>query len=175
MVTINLIAWRLQAQQYYREQLKRIIGATLLLSALSYSVVIWQLTSIENALTKHKLFLEDEIHWRDPKQSNGNNAVGVSAGLTLNEMNLISNINKTVLFGLQAINQSGICFKEVKRTANTLMLSGEVTSASELLEFVRHWRDIHLFSEVKVAQLKQMSTNVVSFQLAASAGNVAEK
>jgi Tfp pilus assembly protein PilN len=168
MVNINLLPWRPLERAYQAKQLKKIICLAFISPLLAALCAVWLFSLYEQRLASRVHLLKDEIHW----QENANNTskqtnLAISPDMLASLISYAENTN-ALLSVLHHTSSETVCFREIKRTNQAILITGEADSSDDLAFFLKQWKAVDLFSEIKVDHLKQKSDHVVQFRLSAT-------
>lgn len=162
MVMINLLPWRTLLHEYQVRQTKQILASAFGMT-LALVVVLHLALSIALDKTNEQVqILRQEV--RRLAQWQRLSSPGKST------KQVVYNDRQLAWRFLAALSQhqnDSVCFTEVSRLENKILLTGSARSAFELTDYLRHWHAAHLFSEIKIEQLEWQPNNTFRFRLAA--------
>lgn len=154
MVEFNLYPWRKAYKQYQFKKLLGFFFLSFLVSMLLLVVLHWALQSNIESQTVKIGELENRL------QEKLSTKTFSHASSLLNQA-LLQKIQKdrTVTYELlQSFFNSTtneICFTQIKRDKNQVVLSGLARSTTDLTQFMREWLAVKLFLEIKLKHISQ--------------------
>jgi hypothetical protein len=148
MVNINLLAWREQESDYQKNILKKMLMLALVLAAIVNIVSHLMLAQQENKIQKRIDNINEEIK-------------------TCSELKMPAKQDqdfwKQMFAEKKAMKES--CFNEIKESDKGVIFAGRARSLSDLSAFLKHWRLLAFFSEIKVSLIEEDKKGGVRFML----------
>jgi len=160
MVVINLLPWRTYKQIYEEKIIKKMLLSVMCFSTLIAAMAHFFLSQQVHGVSLRIVHLQEEMRQmrllkkqirKDQHQMNSLNMMRRLQEYRLATSQLFGELGKN--------NAADVCFTSIVRNKNSLLFSGNVSSALALTAFLKTWSALFLFSEIKLDYLKQQPEN----------------
>ena len=172
MVNINLLPWRTTLSKYQKRALQKNLFRWALLAMVLLWSMHWVITS------KHQKILAQITHLKQ-KMDDYQTALTVQQAKhqVMNQMHNIIHYAEETEKLLRSLSNHypALCFNEMIRDKNSLLVRGETYSSTDLTAFLQHWQAADLFAEIRIKSIERSENNLLQFNFQALTDNASSE